>query len=86
MNGDHTGIFKWATSFLAGVVLTGTMAYVAGQKDLITRREYTEQNLRFEQHLEAHDKQLEEEIQMVSKNTIEITRILEDMRLGVHPK
>ena len=80
-NSNGSGIFKWTTSFLAGVVVTGVMAYVAGQKDLITRREYTEQNLRVEQHLEAHDRAIDESVKNIEKDMNEITRLQEDLKM-----
>lgn len=86
MNGESNGgVWKFLTSFLSGVVLTGIFAYFGAQKDWIARREFNEENERYERHLEANDKQIGELIHALAQTDNDVARITEDLRISGHP-
>lgn len=86
VNGENgVGMYKIATSFLLGVVLTGIGAYFSSQKDFITRREFSEQNARYDGHFEANDKQIGQLIQSMQQTTNDVTRVTEDLRITAKP-
>jgi hypothetical protein len=79
------GLYKMTISFLLGFVISGGTVFMATQKDTITRREFNEQNERYEKHLEANDRQIGELIHALQQTNSDVTRITEDLRISAHP-
>lgn len=83
--GNGKDLYKLLTSFLLGVVITGITAYFVSQKDMITRREFTEYQVRVDKRADATDQQIEKLTDATTLNAMAIRTLTEDMKLVPHP-
>jgi uncharacterized membrane-anchored protein YhcB (DUF1043 family) len=77
-------IWKFSTTFLAGVVITLVSAYFANQKDLVTREDLAIQLETQQKRLDDQSRELGELKASVIQLDVDTARIAE--HLGVPPK
>lgn len=75
-------IWKFTTSFLAGVVLAGIAAYVSNAKDAVTRREFTEMEARYDQLLSKDESQVSACRDKADELFITVGKLEEDLKLA----